>query len=107
MEISDCEPIKGCKHPLIASGATPIGSAGRAPDEESKEENEIQTCLCRKMTNKARLLSLYSKKFDYSLRATPIGSAGRAPDEDGNYRLRLEEGNYRLCIINFIVKRST
>jgi hypothetical protein len=27
------EPIKGCKHPLIASGATPIGSAGRATDE--------------------------------------------------------------------------
>jgi hypothetical protein len=27
------EPIKGCKHSLIASGATPIESAGRAPDE--------------------------------------------------------------------------
>jgi hypothetical protein len=27
------EPIKGCKHPLIASGTTPIGSAGCAPDE--------------------------------------------------------------------------
>jgi hypothetical protein len=27
------EPIKGYKHPLIASGATPIGSAGRAPNE--------------------------------------------------------------------------
>jgi hypothetical protein len=33
MEIIDFEPIKGCKYPLIASGATPIGSAGRAPDE--------------------------------------------------------------------------
>jgi hypothetical protein len=32
------EPIKGCKHPLIALGATPIGSAGRAPDEIEKEE---------------------------------------------------------------------
>jgi hypothetical protein len=27
------ESIKGCKHRLIASGATPIWSAGRAPDE--------------------------------------------------------------------------
>jgi hypothetical protein len=27
------EPIKDCKHPLIASGATPIGSACRVPDE--------------------------------------------------------------------------
>jgi hypothetical protein len=27
------KPIKGCKHPLIASGATPIGSTCRAPDE--------------------------------------------------------------------------
>jgi hypothetical protein len=33
MEIIDFEPIKGCKHPLITSGATPIGSAGRAPEE--------------------------------------------------------------------------
>jgi hypothetical protein len=27
------ESIKGFRHPLIASGATPIRSAGRAPDE--------------------------------------------------------------------------
>jgi hypothetical protein len=27
------ESIKGCKNPLIASGATPIRSAGRAPDK--------------------------------------------------------------------------
>jgi hypothetical protein len=33
MEIIDFEPIKGYTHPLIASGATPIGSAGHAPDE--------------------------------------------------------------------------
>jgi hypothetical protein len=33
------------KYPTIASGATPIGSAGRAPDEkllrEDKEENRV------------------------------------------------------------------
>jgi hypothetical protein len=28
MEIIDIEPIKGCKNPFIASGATPIGSGG-------------------------------------------------------------------------------
>jgi hypothetical protein len=27
------ESTKGCKHPLIASGATSIGSAGRAPNK--------------------------------------------------------------------------
>jgi hypothetical protein len=43
MEIIDFEPIKGCKHPLIASGATPIRSAGRAPDETTREKKEIQT----------------------------------------------------------------
>jgi hypothetical protein len=37
MEIIDFEPIKGCKHPFIASGATPIRSAGRAPDEKKKK----------------------------------------------------------------------
>jgi hypothetical protein len=28
------EPMIDYKYPTIASGATPIGSAGRAPDEE-------------------------------------------------------------------------
>jgi hypothetical protein len=29
------EPIIGCKHPIIALRATPIGSADRAPDKEN------------------------------------------------------------------------
>jgi hypothetical protein len=29
------EPIIRCKHPIIALGATPIGSAGRAPNRKS------------------------------------------------------------------------
>jgi hypothetical protein len=29
------QSVIGCKHPIIASGATPIGSAERAPDEEN------------------------------------------------------------------------
>jgi hypothetical protein len=32
------EPIIGCKHPIIASGDTPIGSAERASDEQSNQE---------------------------------------------------------------------
>jgi hypothetical protein len=32
------EPIKGRKHPFIASGATPIGSAGCAPNEIRKKK---------------------------------------------------------------------
>jgi hypothetical protein len=31
------ESITGCKHPLIASGATTIGSARRTPNETSKK----------------------------------------------------------------------
>jgi hypothetical protein len=53
----DFEPIKGCRHPFIASGATPIGIAGRTPDE-------IET---RRREEKTIFLSLYSKIFDYSL----------------------------------------
>jgi hypothetical protein len=35
------EPMIGYKYPTIASGATPIGSAGRALDEELlREDNE-------------------------------------------------------------------
>jgi hypothetical protein len=33
------EPMIDYKYPTIASGATPIGSAGRAPDEELLRED--------------------------------------------------------------------
>jgi hypothetical protein len=72
------ESIKGCKHPFIASGATPIGSAGCAPDE-------IKVRRRSRKEEKAISLSLYSKIFDYSLGATPIRSTGCAPDDDGKY----------------------
>jgi hypothetical protein len=42
MEIIDFKPIKGGKHPLTASGATPIRSAGRAPDEIQKDEKKFR-----------------------------------------------------------------
>jgi hypothetical protein len=62
MDKSDFEPIKGFKHSLIVSGATPIGSAGRAPDEVLKRGRRNAYLFFRKMMNKAILLSLYSKK---------------------------------------------
>jgi hypothetical protein len=33
------ESITGCKHPLISSGATTIGSARRAPNEIKQNNN--------------------------------------------------------------------
>jgi hypothetical protein len=42
MEIIDFEPIKGCKHPLIALGATPIGSASHAPDEIKRKGRDLK-----------------------------------------------------------------
>jgi hypothetical protein len=43
------ESIKGCKHPLIASGATNIGSARRAPDE-IKPKNDVVGKMRRQNT---------------------------------------------------------
>jgi hypothetical protein len=36
------ESITGCKHPLIALGATTIGSADRAPDEINTRIMELR-----------------------------------------------------------------
>jgi hypothetical protein len=74
------EPIIGCKHPIIASGATPIGSAERTPNEQinsqrkwvqkSRAKDEIYSTGCTVRLKKKKFLSLYSnKKFYYSLRA--------------------------------------
>jgi hypothetical protein len=41
MKRKKLESMIDYKYPIIASGATPIGSAGRAPDEELlREDNE-------------------------------------------------------------------
>jgi hypothetical protein len=44
MDIIDFEPIKGCKHPFIASGTTHIGSADRAPDaiKKGKKKRDLK-----------------------------------------------------------------
>ena len=34
LRVVQLESMRGCKHPPIDSGATPIGSAGRAPDKD-------------------------------------------------------------------------
>jgi hypothetical protein len=38
-EVGELEPMIDYKYPTIASGATPIGSAGRAPDEDLLRED--------------------------------------------------------------------
>jgi hypothetical protein len=55
------ESIIGCKHPLIASGATPIESASRAPDEI----NTRITKLDRR--DDSMFEPILEKTFDYSL----------------------------------------
>jgi hypothetical protein len=67
----------GYKYPNIDSEATPIGSAGRAPDRKS---------ILRKHSKKKRRRRRLEPVIDYKYPtiasgATPIGSAGRAPDE--------------------------
>jgi hypothetical protein len=61
----------------MASGATTIGSAGRAPDEIITQIKR----LCEACKEKV-YLSLYSKKLStIASGAAPIGSAGRTPDK--------------------------
>jgi hypothetical protein len=55
------ESIIGCKHPLIASGATTIGSSRRALDE-IKQKNNAAGKMRRQNT-----WAYTQKKFDYSL----------------------------------------
>jgi hypothetical protein len=63
---------------IIASGATTIGSAGRAPDDIIEQNKQLRE-RCKDFFLH---LSLYSKHFStIASGATTIGSAGRAPDE--------------------------
>jgi hypothetical protein len=66
------ESIKGCKHPLIASAATTIESARRAPDE-----------IITKISSYSILEPILEKLSTIASGATPIGSTGRAPDDNG------------------------
>jgi hypothetical protein len=77
------EPIMvmSCKHPIIASRATPIRSADRAPDEQIIRRVSF-FCRLKNMVKDKEILSLYSNKnLIIASGATPIGSAGRTPNE--------------------------
>jgi hypothetical protein len=65
------------KYSTIASGATTIGRAGRAPDDI------IRISYYMMIQGRTIYLSLYSKTCLSTIAsgATPIGSTGRAPDE--------------------------
>jgi hypothetical protein len=75
LRVVQLESMPGYKYPNIDSGASPIGSAGRAPDRKS---------ILRKNLRRRRK---FEPMIDYKYPtiasgATPIGSAGRAPDEE-------------------------
>jgi hypothetical protein len=72
------ESIKGCKHPLIASGATPIESASHAPDEIKARKKKL------KRREGDIFEPIVEKLSTIASGATPIGSTGHAPD-DGKY----------------------
>jgi hypothetical protein len=66
------------KYPNIDSRATPIRSAGRAPDRKS-----ISKYLIRQEGKKKNFEPMIDYKYPtIASGAIPIGSAGRAPDED-------------------------
>jgi hypothetical protein len=78
LRVVQLESMPGCKYPNIDSGATPIGSAGRAPDRKSISRERI-----RQEGKKKKLEPMIDYKYPtIASRATPIGSAGRAPDEE-------------------------
>jgi hypothetical protein len=63
------ESMIASKEPDHSSGATPIGSAGRAPDERKEEREEFFYAGHNKerQDKKQVFLSLYLNFFDYSL----------------------------------------
>jgi hypothetical protein len=81
--------MPGYKYPNIDSGATPIGSAGRAPDRKSisrerfRQKREEEEYLSKEEMKKKNFEPMIDYKYPtIASGATPIGSAGRAPDED-------------------------
>jgi hypothetical protein len=80
--------MPGYKHPNIDSGATPIGSADRAPDRKTISRNSTR----RRRGRRSKLEPMIDYKYPtIALGATPIGSAGRAPDEKYFEKTRNEE----------------
>ena len=74
------EPTAKYKYSTVASGPTPIGSAGRAPDKIKMEQ---KSSFSKKKGNESATQLEPTAKYKYltvASGATPIGSAGRAPD---------------------------
>jgi hypothetical protein len=87
----------------IASGATPIGSAGRAPDEKYIKKGKTFFVYAgrnkERQDNQQRIFESIPKSFlTIASGATPIGSAGRAPDENEVINYASKERSYRTCI---------
>jgi hypothetical protein len=72
--------MPGYKHPNIDSGATPIGSTGRAPDRKTISR---KSSTRRDEDEEEELEPMIDYKYPtIASGATPIGSAGHAPDEE-------------------------
>jgi hypothetical protein len=71
--------MPGYKYPNIDSGATPIGSVGRAPDRKTISRKNST----KRRRRKRNLEPIIDYKYPtIASGATPIRSAGRAPDEE-------------------------
>jgi hypothetical protein len=78
------------KYPNIDSGATPIGSAGHAPDRKSisrknstKGDEEEEDLSKKNSIRRRNLKPMIDYKYPIiASGATSIGSAGREPDEE-------------------------
>jgi hypothetical protein len=85
--------MPGYKYPNIDSGATPIRSAGCAPDR-----NLFRETLQKEMKKRKKLEPMIDYKYPtVASGATPIGSAGRAPDEDllrEDHQMKSEEEKF-------------
>ena len=92
---TDCQP------PYLDSGATPIGSAGRAPDRM-----KIRRKKALKEEIIVRLESVPGCKHPCpDSGATPIGSAGRAPDRTFSHS-RIMPGDLILCRVTLFCHRQ-
>ena len=89
-----------CVHPTKASGATPIGSTGRAPDKNIEMKKAIVKISIRKKICKTKKNAfepmLKHKYLTIASGATPIGSTGRAPDENSGRKEKKKKKMFSL-----------
>jgi hypothetical protein len=80
------------KYSIIASGATTIGSADRAPDDIIKQKYAATRRMKEGKSTWAYIQNIFST---IASGATPIGSAGRAPNKI-LYSKKSKEGERKL-----------